>query len=394
MALWSTIGDFLDQSGWTTALCEAGIATAGVVDSFLKVSHLTRTRRSHQITALVLSMLQQDAWKGAMRATDQEVSFEEWRQLMITKCPTFQYWDLILEFEILVMIFVRAHRIKDFKLYIESLEALTPWFFALDHINYARWVPIHIRDMKSLPDNVKDEFERCWVLRKTSSKFSCIPIDQGHEQNNALVKGSGGAVGLTENPTAFRRWMVAGPEQARLLTEFENQFMEEEHIWGRQHEQGLSAKELFKKNSNSLYETMMRMGNPFKDDCLELLALDSRSCATENVIKTVKTIKSIGNSQYQKYVSDVIKTKCVSIHHPIKKNSLPLWKRQSSKVATKNMQKMASLRSDCNLFSHLYIASKFRDGDLDDFFHMRITHGLLLFQSMENFVYQTKSQTC
>ena len=33
---------------------------------------------------------------------------------------------------------------------------------------------------------------------KTHSKFSSIPIDQGHEQNNELVKGSGGAVGLTE----------------------------------------------------------------------------------------------------------------------------------------------------------------------------------------------------
>ena len=29
---------------------------------------------------------------------------------------------------------------------------------------------------------------------------------------------------------------------------------------------------------------------------------------------------------------------------------------------------MASLRSDCNLFSHLFIASKYRDGDLEDFF--------------------------
>ena len=34
MALWDTIGDFLDCSGWTTALCEAGIATSGVADSF------------------------------------------------------------------------------------------------------------------------------------------------------------------------------------------------------------------------------------------------------------------------------------------------------------------------------------------------------------------------
>ncbi len=37
-----------------------------------------------------------------------------------------------------------------------------------------------------------------------------MPIDQVHERNNELVKGSGGAVGRTENPSAFRRWMVAG----------------------------------------------------------------------------------------------------------------------------------------------------------------------------------------
>ena len=29
---------------------------------------------------------------------------------------------------------------------------------------------------------------------------------------------------------------------------------------------------------------------------------------------------------------------------------------------------MTSLKSDCNLFSHLYIASKYRDGDLENFF--------------------------
>ena len=39
-------------------------------------------------------------------------------------------------------------------MYVESLEALVPWYFALDHINYARWIPIHIRDMKSLSDEV------------------------------------------------------------------------------------------------------------------------------------------------------------------------------------------------------------------------------------------------
>lgn len=54
MALWGTIGDFLDSFGWTTALCEADITTSGVEDSFLKVSHLIRTGCSHQITTSVL----------------------------------------------------------------------------------------------------------------------------------------------------------------------------------------------------------------------------------------------------------------------------------------------------------------------------------------------------
>ena len=309
----------------------------------------------------MLTKLQEDAWK----CTDKEVALEEWKQDMLKQSPTFQYWNLVLEFEILVMIFIRAHRINDFKLYIESLEALTPWFLPLITLI----MPIHVRDMKSLSDDIKGYLEICWVLRKTQSKFSCIPIDQGHEQNNELVKGCGGAVGLTENPIAFRRWMVAGPEQARLLTEFESQFMEDgDTNWCKQHEQGLSSQELFKKHANSLYETMKNMGNPFRDNYPELLTLDSRVCGTDDVIATVRTIKNVGTMQYQKYVTDVIVNRSVSIHQPIKKNSLRLFKRQSPKPTKKSMQKVASLKSDCNLFSHLYIASKFRDGDLDDFF--------------------------
>lgn len=44
MALWSTLGDLLDKSGWTAILSEAEVASSGVADSFLKATHLTRTR--------------------------------------------------------------------------------------------------------------------------------------------------------------------------------------------------------------------------------------------------------------------------------------------------------------------------------------------------------------
>ena len=79
---------------------------------------------------------------------------------------------------------------------------------------------------------------------------------------------------------------------------------EEKNAWCRQHEQGFSTQVLFQKHSNSLYETIMCMGNPFKDDCMcpELLALDSHNCASEDVVTTVQKIKNRGVTQYQKYV--------------------------------------------------------------------------------------------
>ena len=46
---------------------------------------------------------------------------------------------------------------------------------------------------------------------------SGMSTDQAHEQNNSLVKGPCDAIGLTENRSAFTRWMVARPELSRTL---------------------------------------------------------------------------------------------------------------------------------------------------------------------------------
>ena len=124
--------DYLACSGWTAAFTETGIVTAGKADSFLKTSHLTMQN--------------------------------------ILCAPTY---------------LLRAHHEKDFPLYVEALEAIV---FVFDHYNYARWVPIHILDMLSIPDSIKENFMRYWVVSKTKNRFSSIPIDQMHEQENAKVR--------------------------------------------------------------------------------------------------------------------------------------------------------------------------------------------------------------
>ena len=51
--------------------------------------------------------------------------------------------------------------------------------------------------------------------------FLKMAFDQSHEQNNAVVREDGGAIGLTESPAALQRWMVSGPEMAGPINEFE-----------------------------------------------------------------------------------------------------------------------------------------------------------------------------
>ena len=52
--------------------------------------------------------------------------------------------DTALQLELLVFSFVKSLREANFALYVDCLTKLTPWFFSLDHTNYARWVPVTI----------------------------------------------------------------------------------------------------------------------------------------------------------------------------------------------------------------------------------------------------------
>ena len=106
--------------------------------------------------------------------------------------------------EIIMLLYVMSIYEGNFELYVELLRKIVPWIFPLDHTHYSRWLPDHTRDMMLLSEKhpaVLDKF--CagkFAVYKTSNKFSAMAIGQCHKQNNAVIKESGGAVGLTNNP--------------------------------------------------------------------------------------------------------------------------------------------------------------------------------------------------
>ena len=213
--------------------------------------------------------------------------------------------------------------------------------------------------MKSLSDSIREDFKKHWVVAKTSNRFSSIPIDQAHEQENAKMKGLGGVIGLTENPAALNRWMVCGPEVTKLFDQFESELSVHGSGSHLHHEEGLTSQEAFKKQTRNLVDTTSNFGNPFLDDCSELLILD------DSVIITVRSIETIGVTQYQKYYKEVIISGEKSIHDSIKKNSLPLFKTPKRKAKSKQLTVQ---RTNASLFGRLYIANQQREGDPFKFF--------------------------
>ena len=94
---------------------------------------------------------------------------------------------------------------------------------------------------------------------------------------NAQVKGEGGVVVLTENPAALKRWMIAGPEVARIIQEFEEaSFKEVSEEKSHHHEQTPGVQAAFKEDMLSLVSAIEEMGNPFQEDSSDLLVLDSK----------------------------------------------------------------------------------------------------------------------
>ena len=297
MTALKTLGDWLQGSGWTQALVQAEITTAGTADSFLRAAHVTRTRRAHQVTAAASYILQRRAYDqySTTNTEDDEHpgSFEDWCSQREQSYPQFQYWTTVLALELSTLIYVRSLREANFSMYLDALTEMVPLFFALNHTNYARWIPVHLRDMAELANKHPDVFTEFsnghFTVQKTKRMCSAIPLDQAHEQNNAYVKGDGGAIGLTDNATALRRWMVAGPEVARVIVEFEDFNMHpRNHEETRHHEETPSVQNTFARDVRSLVAVIEELGNPFEEDSQDLLVLDTKEMADPAVIETVR----------------------------------------------------------------------------------------------------------
>ena len=188
-----------------------------------------------------------------------------------------------------------------------------------------------------------------FVVQKTQHFFSLIALDHNHEQENEIIKGDGGAVGLTENPTALKRWMMAGPEIARVVKEFESTF-EVTKPCDKRH-----PSKTFFRDVQALVSALEDIGSPFTEDTTEVIVLDTKEIIPECVVQAIKTAKQKGQSQYDQFVEERLVKCSKAITDTIHRNKLPLFGTTENPVSNKTRNQISVLKSDCNMFPSLYI---------------------------------------
>ena len=159
---------------------------------------------------------------------------------------------------------------------------------------------------------------------------------------------------------------------ARLLKQFEGEYLENDDLENLKnighHEQGLSGQKTFPGQVSRLSNTIRQMGNPFLDDFPDLVTLYSQNCADGSVVAALHTLEDTGKKQYKDFVKNVLNARSHSIHDPIKRNSLALFRQPKRRVTSKQGKKIKVLQNNVALFGQLYISLQNRDNDLAEFF--------------------------
>ena len=202
-----------------------------------------------------------------------------------------------------------------------------------------------------------------FVVHKSGQEYSAMSIDQAHEQTNAVIKGVGGAIGLTEDPSALRRWMVAGPEVSHWVSQYEAASKAKDVTEGTDHhEQREKTQRLFHEKVGRL--TIQDMGNPFQEDSGDLLTLDTKDIAHTSAVALLGQHYDRGKEQFLKFMDALESRDENMFYQPIKKNKLAFFKQGP---AASN-PKQNTLKEDSRLFSQLFISCQSRKCDLQEFF--------------------------
>ncbi|KAK7467983.1 hypothetical protein BaRGS_00036789 [Batillaria attramentaria] len=403
MAFLGAIGKRFQQSVLEAILTECGTVASGSMKGVLSGRHYNRALRAHKQLAEALACLRLEAFLQQQEPDTQEsyketfdLLAEHWSEGKFTdavfsaECtrllrdfshynaersqlhPTYAFWSSYLDMVQLMLLFLRASREGNWSLHLAAVHRMLPWFFALDRVNYARYMSIYYREMVALPAThpsthahlLDGQFS---VQRQSSYGFAKVACDQTIEQTiNREAKSKAGWKGFSLRKNAVCRWVMSSHARGRMTEQCEN-------LAGHSREEMPTRKDMepgeVRKHEEMVaaVKTYIREHiNPFTVESLNLINISSGVVASGDVARHLSSAMQTGETQYRKFVEDRFVKKEQSVFATLKSLKLKTFAENTVKSSSESSEKRTTLIATNKLLSRLLTISQREQVDLKD----------------------------
>lgn len=394
------IGRYIECSGIDQLWVEAGMYSPTTVRQIIEGKHLYRAMEAHMVTLITLySLLIPALWDSGFdgkpeiekAASDVNVSAKniqepfQIKEAHVKMVAAIEQVGLLTnlnhidehlrgmhsflrnymkQFECILR-HIRASRQGEWRLHLAAQEELCKYFFAHDHLNYARLSPLYCAEMRKLETSDHDTWKALedgdFCVTKSSIPFCSIGPDHGIEQENRTMKVIGGITGITQKEATLDKFFLIAPELARLVNEFgdlNGVSIKQERT--KHHDLVGAARSRIFRNAEKMQNIILSQGNPFTVHQDEVVNLMTKAVMKDEVKDSIMNRDQIGQEAFEQFVNERINTDTKFFWDPMKKLSLKLFRNSSKLVKTKIGEKVTELREERNLLARFLIIMRSR----------------------------------
>ncbi|KAI8487179.1 hypothetical protein Bbelb_349770 [Branchiostoma belcheri] len=410
----SVIGKLFKDSGIQDVLIESEVYDPNTAQALLDGKSYNRGVRAHKLLCEALLRLQWQAFiawlpterneqliesiSECIEISDDEAlktsytklcqkmpallqpEYEKFRRQYHERSKLFRFWDLYIEAVLLLLRFIRAEREGSWHLHLNAVAEMIPYFFALDRINYARWLSVYLADMQMLPSCAPDVHQQFvdgnHAVCRSQQPFSQVWTDMALEQTincDSKARG-GGIIGITQKESARDRWFVTSHERAaitsatKLLCNLDNAAKV-----GTHKEAGFKRIKNDEADVQKISNTIItNMKNPFDvvaqahEGQFPLCNIATGVAMPDDQAVRLLNCLEIGAVERDKFVDGRMKTGGC-FWNKITKVKVKTF---SALTKVKNIkcsdEKVITISADRNLFGRLLVAAKYREIHLKD----------------------------
>ena len=366
MTFFAVIGKRFGDAGSFDILVESEVVAIGSANAVLQDRHYNRAILAHKVVAEALEHLKFEAYFNSIHEDLQtEIidsaklqlsvfpstsnksllqesvmqnllkNYDEFCATQSSISPTFALWQSYVDMVSTLLHFISCTRRSDREGHLNTLEKMTPWLFAYDRVNYSRYVPVYLKEMRELEKTHPFAHEHLnngefAIQQQDRYAFSATAADQVIEQTiNRDSKSAGGKIGITTRPNAVAKWVLS-QSQRLAMTQLCRKYADQDET--DRHRKNLDPPRQARDVArvDSVIKVVEAAINPFSYDGSELVNIYSGIVASASCQHDFLKAFESGRDFQLRFTAQVTSDP-KQLHSPLKKLHLQTFKSATSK---------------------------------------------------------------